>query len=63
MAKDRTPASLDTFLTAAEAATHLRVSRSMIYKLVYRGQLRVARVGRAIRIRRAALMKFAEKST
>ncbi len=42
-------------LTVPEAARLLRISRSLAYELVARGELPAIRLGRAIRIRRLAL--------
>jgi excisionase family DNA binding protein len=45
------------FLTVDEAAALLRVDRKLLYQEIQRGTLRgVKRIGKVIRIRRAALL-------
>lgn len=48
------------FLTVRETCAHLRISRSFLYKLLRNGDLPSARIGRARRIPRQALTRFAE---
>jgi excisionase family DNA binding protein len=52
------PAAL--FLTPQQAAAALQISVVTIYRAVDRGQLAAARVGRALRIPRAALDELAQ---
>jgi len=47
-----------TFLTVAEVARELRVSKMTIYRLVESGELQAKRVGRSIRVPGQALSKF-----
>ena len=49
------------FLTVAEAGTFLRLSRSTIYELMDNGELDSAKLGRARRIPRQALLAYAAK--
>jgi excisionase family DNA binding protein len=49
------PDNLSTYVTPAEAAKILRVSRKTIYKLLDGGDLKSVRVGGQHRIPRAAL--------
>lgn len=44
-----------SYLTVADAARVLAVSRKTIYRLVWRGELPFLRVGRALRIPRNAI--------
>lgn len=50
-------------LTVREAAEMLRVGRNLAYELVQRGELPALRVGRAIRIPRAALLAWIEEQS
>lgn len=45
--------------TAAEAATYLRISRGMIYRLVDEGKLAKQHVGTHLRITWVSIYKFA----
>jgi excisionase family DNA binding protein len=47
-----------TVLTVDELAAELRIGRRQAYELVNSGALRVVRVGRSIRVTRAALAAF-----
>jgi excisionase family DNA binding protein len=49
------------FLTAAEAMEVLRVRRSAFYRAVEAGDIPVVRIGRLIRVPRAALDELAHK--
>jgi excisionase family DNA binding protein len=49
---------LQGFMTAAEVAKHLGVSRSTVYQLCERGKLRHVRVSNAIRVSRMAVAAF-----
>ena len=52
--KDR-PLSEVTFLTVAEVASVMRVSKMTVYRLVHAGELPAARVGRSFRVPRRAV--------
>jgi excisionase family DNA binding protein len=52
---------LQGFMTVAEVAKHLGVSRSTVYQLCERGELTHVRVSNAIRVPRAAVVRFALK--
>ena len=43
--------SESTFLTVAEVATMMRVSKMTVYRLVHSGELPAVRVGRSFRVR------------
>ena len=45
-------------LTVQEAATLLRISRNLAYELVARGEMPAIRLGRVIRVPRAALEEW-----
>ena len=57
MAKDNT--AQPEFLTAAEAMEVLRIRRSAFYRAVEAGDIPVVRIGRLIRVPRAALDQLA----
>lgn len=46
------------FMTVAEVATVLRVSKMTVYRLVHAGQLATARVGRGFRVPEAELRRY-----
>lgn len=50
-----TPAREPAVMTIAETAAALRIGRTTAYELVARGELPVVRVGRRLRVVRAAL--------
>ncbi len=45
-------------LTVPEVAEHLHLSRSMVYALIQRGQLKVIKIGNATRVAPTALNAF-----
>lgn len=52
----------DGLLRVADAARFLSVSRSTLYELMDRGELRYVKLGRARRIPRQALSELVEKN-
>ena len=50
------------FLTLAEVAQHLRLSKSKLYAERRTGHLRVLRFGRLIRVRRVDLEKYIDRA-
>ena len=50
----------DEYLTPAEVAEALKVSRATVYALIGRGQMVASRVGLALRIRVGDLVRFLE---
>ena len=50
MAADATSLSDVRFLTVAEVATIMRVSKMTVYRLVHSGELEAIRVGRSFRV-------------
>ena len=53
---------LQGFMTVAEVAKHLRVSRSRVYQLCERGELRHLRVSNAIRVPVANVAQYGERA-
>jgi excisionase family DNA binding protein len=47
-------------LTVPEAAALLRAGRNQTYDLIRRGELHAVRVGRSLRVPKAALVRFLE---
>lgn len=50
------------FLTVAEVAAQMRVSKMTVYRLVHSGELEAVRVGRSFRVPEQAVQDFLEKS-
>ncbi|MGK2317309.1 helix-turn-helix domain-containing protein [Gordonia rhizosphera] len=64
---DRTPAvgnaaSGSQFLTVAEVASMMRVSKMTVYRLVHSGELPAVRVGRSFRVHSKAVHDYLETS-
>ena len=51
-----------TFLTVAEVAAAMRVSKMTVYRLVHSGELPAVRVGRSFRVERSAVDEYLRKS-
>jgi excisionase family DNA binding protein len=51
-----------TFLTVAEVAAQMRVSKMTVYRLVHGGELEAIRVGRSFRVTEQAVRDYLEKS-
>ena len=51
-----------TFLTVAEVATTMRVSKMTVYRLVHSGELPAVRVGRSFRVQQSAVDEYLRKS-
>ncbi|MDN8580257.1 helix-turn-helix domain-containing protein [Corynebacterium bovis] len=47
-----------TFLTVAEVADHMRVSKMTVYRLVHSGELPAVRVGRSFRVHEHAVEEY-----
>lgn len=58
------PASMGDvrFLTVAEVATALRVSKMTVYRLVHSGELPAVRVGRSFRVPEQAVQEYLQSS-
>ncbi|WP_293782154.1 helix-turn-helix domain-containing protein [uncultured Aeromicrobium sp.] len=50
------------FLTVAEVAERMRVSKMTVYRLVHSGELEAIRVGRSFRVSEQALSDYLAKS-
>lgn len=50
------------FLTVAEVATTMRVSKMTVYRLVHNGTLEAVRVGRSFRVPEKAVQEYLGKS-
>jgi len=55
-------ASGPTFLTVAEVAAQMRVSKMTVYRLVHAGDLEAVRVGRSFRVPESAVADYLSKS-
>jgi excisionase family DNA binding protein len=53
--------SEELLYTVKEAAAALRLSTSMVYELVGRGEIPSTRVGRAIRVPKAGLLQWIDE--
>ena len=51
-----------TFLTVAEVADIMRVSKMTVYRLVHAGELPAVRVGRSIRVHASAVKEYLDSS-
>jgi excisionase family DNA binding protein len=50
------------FLTVAEVAQTMRVSKMTVYRLVHNGELEAVRVGRSFRVPETAVDEYLRKS-
>jgi excisionase family DNA binding protein len=57
-ADDATSLSDVRFLTVAEVATIMRVSKMTVYRLVHSGELEAVRVGRSFRVPEQAVNQY-----
>jgi excisionase family DNA binding protein len=57
-AEDATALSDVRFLTVAEVATIMRVSKMTVYRLVHSGELEAVRVGRSFRVPERAVNQY-----
>ena len=55
---ERNPLSDVRFLTVAEVATIMRVSKMTVYRLVHSGELEAIRVGRSFRVPEQAVNQY-----
>jgi excisionase family DNA binding protein len=56
------PGSPVQFLTVAEVAAMMRVSKMTVYRLVHSGELPAVRVGRSFRVPEEAVHGYLEKA-
>lgn len=61
-AADVQPAASAQFLTVAEVASLMRVSKMTVYRLVHNGELPAVRVGRSFRVHAKAVHDLLETS-
>ncbi|MBV7294538.1 helix-turn-helix domain-containing protein [Corynebacterium sp. TAE3-ERU12] len=52
-----------TFLTVAEVAEIMRVSKMTVYRLVHSGELPAVRVGRSFRVHETAVEEYLKPSS
>ncbi len=62
MAINERPLSEVRFLTVAEVASVMRVSKMTVYRLVHNGELPAARVGRSFRVPEEAVHDYLRDS-
>jgi excisionase family DNA binding protein len=62
MASNERPLSEVKFLTVAEVATAMRVSKMTVYRLVHGGELPAVRVGRSFRVPEQAVHDYLRDS-
>jgi excisionase family DNA binding protein len=62
MASNEQPLSDVSFLTVAEVATKMRVSKMTVYRLVHNGELPAVRVGRSFRVPENAVQSYLNSS-
>ena len=60
--KDEQSLSEVAFLTVAEVAAAMRVSKMTVYRLVHSGELPAVRVGRSFRVPETAVDEYLRKS-
>ncbi len=59
---DRDNVSEVRFLTVAEVATTMRVSKMTVYRLVHAGMLEAVRVGRSFRVPESAVQEYLRRA-
>ncbi len=62
MSSSERPLSEVRFLTVAEVATAMRVSKMTVYRLVHSGELPAVRVGRSFRVPEHAVHDYLRES-
>ena len=62
MATNSGDAPESNFLTVAEVAAMMRVSKMTVYRLVHNGELEAVRVGRSFRVPESAVDDYLRKS-
>ena len=62
MSANETPLSDVRFLTVAEVASIMRVSKMTVYRLVHSGELEAIRVGRSFRVPEQAVNRYLRDS-
>ena len=59
---EQSPLTASAFLTVAEVATLMRVSKMTVYRLVHSGELPAVRVGRSFRVPEEAVRRYLRDS-
>lgn len=59
---DTSPSRQTKFLTVAEVATIMRVSKMTVYRLVHSGELPAARVGKSFRVPEQAVHDYLDNA-
>lgn len=62
MAREITSPSGPGFLTAAEAAERMRVSKMTVYRLIKAGELPAVQIGRSYRVREDDLERYLQSN-
>jgi excisionase family DNA binding protein len=62
MATNERPLAEVRFLTVAEVAEVMRVSKMTVYRLVHSGELPAVRVGRSFRVEERAVHDYLDKA-
>jgi excisionase family DNA binding protein len=62
MSKAERPLAEVRFLTVAEVAEVMRVSKMTVYRLVHSGELPAVRVGRSFRVEERAVHDYLDKA-
>jgi excisionase family DNA binding protein len=62
MGQDQAPQGGTAFLTVAEVAAMMRVSKMTVYRLVHSGELPAVRVGRSFRVPAEAVSSYLRDS-
>ncbi len=62
MASNEQPLADVSFLTVAEVASKMRVSKMTVYRLVHNGELPAVRVGRSFRVPENAVQTYLRQS-
>lgn len=60
--RDNVPSAGGPFMTVAEVAARMRVSKMTVYRLVHGGQLEAIRVGRSFRVTEEAVEEYLRRS-
>ena len=60
--RDDEPTVGGPFMTVAEVASRMRVSKMTVYRLVHSGQLEAVRVGRSFRVTEEAVEEYIRRS-
>ncbi|GAB2722669.1 helix-turn-helix domain-containing protein [Kitasatospora kifunensis] len=62
MAANEPPQKIEAYLTVAEAAAVMRVSKMTVYRVIHAGHLPSVRVGRSFKVSEQAVHKYLQES-